>query len=182
MDGEILVRGPQVARSLLDASGDTGRWLFTGDLGHRTEDGYLVIDGRRKEIIATSYGKKVPIGPIEAALRGVPGVADAMLVGEGRPYCVALLWVAGAWTTELRAAIDRGMNEVNRQLARPEQVRRWAVVSGCLSIQRGELTANLKVRRQAVAAAHEAIIEGLYQGSPLPGVHHVGTLFSEAGS
>ena len=67
-------------------------WLATGDLGHRTADGFLVIDGRKKELLKTAYGKYLHPARLEALLRELPGVAEAMVVGEGRPYCAALLW------------------------------------------------------------------------------------------
>ena len=96
-DCEVLVRGPQVTGGYFEAdvpSPVQDGWLHTGDLGHLTADGYLVLEGRKKELFKTSYGKYVQPAKIEALLRDIPGIAEAMLVGEGRPYCVALLWIA----------------------------------------------------------------------------------------
>jgi long-subunit acyl-CoA synthetase (AMP-forming) len=62
-------------------------WLHTGDLGRLTEDGYLILEGRKKELFKTSYGKYVQPAKVEALLRDIPGIAETLLVGEGRPYC-----------------------------------------------------------------------------------------------
>ncbi len=101
-DGEVLVRGPQVMAGYFDgqAGGEIAQpfrdgWLLTGDLGRLTPEGSLVLTGRKKELIKTSYGKYVQPAKVESLLREIPGVAEAMLVGEERPYCVALLWVQG---------------------------------------------------------------------------------------
>jgi long-chain acyl-CoA synthetase len=160
-DGEVLVRGPQVTPGYADrelASPLRDGWLLTGDLGHLAPDGSLVIDGRKKELIATSYGKKIQAARVEARLRRIEGVAEAMLVGEGRPYCTALLWLDdGDWQ-----AVDRAIVRANADLSHPEQVKRWALLPNDLSIERGELTANLKLRRQVVTQRHHDLIEGLY--------------------
>ena len=98
-DGEVLVRGPQVTQGYVDAGVAQpfqDGWLATGDLGHLTGDGFLVIDGRKKELIKTAYGKYLQPTRLEALLRELPGVAEAMVVGEGRPYCAALLWTDDA--------------------------------------------------------------------------------------
>ena len=96
-DGELLVRGPQVTAGYVDEDEQPFRdgWLLTGDLGHVTRDGWLVIDGRKKDLLKTAYGKYLQPSKIEAMLRRIPGVSEAMVVGEGRPFCAALLWVEG---------------------------------------------------------------------------------------
>lgn len=178
VDGEILVRGPQVART---APTNEAGWLPTGDLGHFTPEGYLVIDGRCKEIIATSYGKKIALGAVEAALRGVPRVAQAMLLGECRPHCIALLWTERALAEEELAALDRGVTEVNRRLAPPERIKAWAVLKGELSVARGDLTPNLKMRRDVIVRRYEAVVEALYGGDAVPScVCHVGRCAQES--
>ena len=95
-DGEVLVQGPQVTAGYFEEGAPSpvqDGWLHTGDLGRLTEEGYLVLEGRKKELFKTSYGKYVQPAKVEALLRDIPGIAEAMLVGEGRPYCVALLWL-----------------------------------------------------------------------------------------
>jgi long-chain acyl-CoA synthetase len=162
-DGEVLVRGPQVTSGYAGHAVDqplADGWLQTGDLGHLNSAGDLVIEGRKKEIIATSYGKKVQIARMEELLRQIPDVTEAMVIGEARPFCTALLW------TDLEPmplpAIERGVEGANAQLSHAEQVKRWAVLPNDLSIERGDLTPNLKLKRAAVAQRLERVIEGLY--------------------
>ena len=177
-DGEIRVAGPQVTRgydgagSSLDAEG----YFATGDFGSWSPAGNLVIGGRKKELIVTSYGKNISPEKVETLLKGMPGVSEALLVGEGKPYVAALLWLEdGAQSALDAAAIDAAVRARNEQLSHPEQVKRWAVMEGSLSIAAGELTPNLKVRRRAVAQKHERAIAALYDGSAVvPGALHVG--------
>jgi long-chain acyl-CoA synthetase len=161
-DGEVLVRGPQVTPGYDGADLQQpfrDGWLMTGDLGSLTLDGSLVIEGRKKELIATSYGKKVQLARVEALLRQIPTVTEAMLVGEARPYCAALLWTA---TGERTASLAQGIEHVNAQLAHAEQIKRWAVVADDLSVEHGDLTPNLKLKRAAVARRYTDDIEALY--------------------
>jgi long-chain acyl-CoA synthetase len=164
-NGEIIVRGPQVAAGYagpaIEPLSPDG-WLVTGDLGHLTGDGCLVVDGRKKELIATSYGKKVFPAKVEAMLRALPGVTEAMLVGEQRPFCAAILWTTDEHPDEITLA--RLVEDVNTRLARPEQVRRWVLLPYDLSIGRGDLTANLKLRRRQVESRLSGTIEALYAG------------------
>jgi long-chain acyl-CoA synthetase len=182
-DGEVLVRGPQVTAGYFDeqAGGETVQpfrdgWLLTGDLGCLSPEGSLVLKGRKKELFKTSYGKYVQPAKIESLLREIPGVAEAMLVGEERPYCVALLWVQGrALDADAGQLIDRLVGQVNHGLSHPEQVKRWAVLANDLSVEAGDLTPNLKMKRQAIARRLEDVVESLYDGmSPSQAVLHVG--------
>jgi long-chain acyl-CoA synthetase len=167
-DGEVLVRGPQVTHGYVDAGVAQpfqDGWLATGDLGHLTGDGFLVIDGRKKELIKTAYGKYLQPARLEALLRELPGVAEAMVVGEGRPYCAALLWT-DAPAGPAPAELERAMAALNARLEQPEQVRRWAVLSYDLSVEGGELTANLKLRRAVVAERLGEVVASLYDKTP----------------
>jgi long-chain acyl-CoA synthetase len=167
-DGEILVRGPQVTPGYVDTGVDQpfrDGWLATGDLGHLTDDGFLAIDGRRKELLKTAYGKYLHPAKVEALLRALPGVAEAMVVGEGRPYCAALLWTEEPGGLE-PAALERAMAALNARLEQPEQVRRWAVLPYDLTVEGGELTANLKLRRTVVAERLGEVIASLYDQAP----------------
>lgn len=165
-DGEILVRGPQVTAGYFNVNVEPPfqeGWLRTGDIGYLTKEGSLVIQGRKKELIVTSYAKKIHPDKIEALLRGVPGVVEAMLVGDGKPYCAALLWVKDRDQDQsMRGTIKRGIAEMNMQLSHPEQVKRWAILPYDLSIERGDLTANLKLKRQPVARRYAQEITALY--------------------
>ncbi|MET0801598.1 MAG: AMP-binding protein, partial [Actinomycetota bacterium] len=164
-DGELEVRGPQVMAGYVDEDEQPFRdgWLQTGDLGHVTAGGQLVIDGRKKDLLKTSYGKYLQPSKIEAMLRRIPGVSEAMVVGEGRPFCAALLWVEG---TGDAATVDASVSEMNRRLSHPEQVKRWTVLPNELSIEGGELTPNLKLRRHEVEARFHGVIERLYEERP----------------
>jgi hypothetical protein len=97
---------------------------------------------------------------VESMLRDSPLLAEALIVGEGRPYCIALLWPEQEWSAELAAGIDATVRDVNARLSQPERPRRWAVVKGKLSVESGELTANLKLRRRRSGKAE--LIAALY--------------------
>jgi long-chain acyl-CoA synthetase len=179
-DGEVLVRGPQVSAFSEDG------WLHTGDLGSITPEGDLVIVGRKKEILITSYGKNIHPAKIESFLREIPGMADAMVIGDNLPSLSALLWLNnGSATTKALHAIDRAVHGINENLSHPEQVKRWVVLSEHPAIENGELTGNLKIRRQVVLTRRAGVVEMLYgeaadgrdTTSPwaqVPGVLHVG--------
>ncbi len=177
-DGEVLVRGPQVTPGYWGREGEhpfCDGWLLTGDLGE-LRDGFLAITGRKKDLLKTAYGKYVSPGRVEALLKGIPGVAEAMVIGEGRPYCAALLWVAkGDLRPEEARKLDDAVGTVNRNLSHPEQVKAWAVLAHDLSIERGELTANLKLRRASVLERRGDAVAALYGASThLDGVLHLG--------
>ncbi len=171
-DAEVLVRGPQV--SSVSADG----WLHTGDLGAITPEGNLMIIGRKKEILITSYGKNIHPAKIEGMLREIPGMADAMVLGDKRPSLCALLWLTGGSTTpEALHQIDRAVRGINDNLSHPEQLKRWAVLAEHPGIESGELTGNLKIRRQVVLTRRASVVEMLYADSrqaQVSGVLHVG--------
>jgi long-chain acyl-CoA synthetase len=176
-DGEVLVRGPQVTIGYAD-SGATQPfregWLETGDLGRLTDDGALVIEGRKKDLLKTAYGKYVQAAKVEAMLREIPGVSEAMVVAEGRPFATALLWIEGAADENALVVLDRMVEAANRRVSHPEQVKRWAVLANDLSIEGGELTPNFKLRRRNVAMRFQSVIEDLYAGAATCAVLHVG--------
>lgn len=158
-DGELVVSGPQVALGYYNLDTDTFKdgKLYTGDLGRMDADGHVYISGRKKDMLITSYGKNINCTKIEQRLMDIPCVEHAVLVGEQRPYCTALLWTTG--DTHLLAA---GVERMNQQLSHPEQVKRYMIISTPLSIGRGELTPNLKVKRNAVIDHYAHQIETLY--------------------
>lgn len=175
-DGEVLVAGPGVFDGYLDEPEETAaafveregrRWFRTGDLGRLDPDGFLRITGRKKAILVTSQGKNVAPEPIEKALEGGL-VEQAVLLGDERPYLVALL----ALDPEARAALGEPaaqqavaarVEAVNAGLPRYAQVKRWALLDEPLSVDSGELTATLKVRRAVVARRRRAQVEELYR-------------------
>lgn len=158
-DGELIVRGPQVALGYYGLDTDTIRdgVLKTGDLGEVGEDGHIRLHGRKKEMIITAYGKNISTPKIEEALKNIPCVTEAVLIGENRPYCTALLWTEGD-TSDL----DKQIEEMNRGLSHPEQIRAYRVIETPLSIQAGELTPNLKVKRAPVETHYKQQVEEMY--------------------
>lgn len=159
-DGELLVKGPQVGMGYYQIQTDTFRdgCLHTGDLGNIDNEGNVFISGRKKDILITSYGKNINCTKIEQRLMDIPCVGQAVLVGEQRPYCTALLWVNGT-TDNLAADIEH----INAQLSHPEQVKCYRIIDTPLSIGRGELTPNLKLRRNVVLEHYKQEIEKLYR-------------------
>ncbi len=183
-DGEVLVRGPNVMQGYYRKQAATDEvirdgWFHTGDLGSLDGDGYLTITGRKKELIVTAGGKNIPPAPIEAALKRSPLVAEAVLIGDRRPYCAALLIPdfpslaarASAGDTPREALVERPdvirlfddvVAGVNADLAPHEQVKRFALLPAEFTIATGELTPTLKVKRNIVCDRWADAIERLY--------------------
>lgn len=174
-DGEILVRRSALTfagyHARPDATRDAftadGQWLRTGDLGTLDARGRLHVTGRKKEVLALSTGKKVAPLPIEARLTAHPLVAHAVVLGEGRRFAAALLFVpperaADASPAVLAEALAPHVATVNAALAPHERVVRHAVVVAALDDASGLLTPTLKVRRAAVAARFAPQVEALF--------------------
>ncbi|MDQ1347182.1 MAG: long-chain acyl-CoA synthetase [Acidobacteriota bacterium] len=187
-DGEILMRGPNIFRgyrkdaeataAALDAEG----WLHSGDIGELDAGGFLRITDRKKELLVTSGGKKIAPAPIESRLREIEGVAHAVLVGEQRNFVAALLTLDptalptlaerlgssarsladGARCPLLRAFLGREIERVNGDLARFETVRKFEVLTTEFSVDGGELTPTLKLKRKVVRQKFAERIEKLY--------------------
>lgn len=162
-DGEILVRGPGVFQGYLKddlatAAAFTEEGFFkTGDLG-QIEDEFVRIVGRKKDILVTAGGKNIAPVPIEHALEGGP-VETAIVIGDDRPYLVALLAITGDHDdTSIQAHVDEAM----AAFPRFEQVKRWAVLPEPPSEENGLLTPTLKLKRGAVMTAYSVLIDSLY--------------------
>ena len=177
-DGEIMVKGPQVTGGYFDKSVEppfNDGWLMTGDIGELTNQGSLVIFGRKKELIKTSYGKCIYSGKIEGMIRELPEVTEAMLVGESKPYCSALAWIDKKhYDRTTLVTIDKAMEEMNKSLSNPEKIKKWALLVNNLSIENGELTPNLKLKRNVVSQKYAKIIDALYSGIIPEGEAHIG--------
>lgn len=181
-DGEVMVKGPQVTPGYFETNFNPPKkdgWLQTGDLGFLTPEGSLVITGRKKELIINSYGKSIDPLHIEAMLRDIPGVEEVMLVGEGKPYLSGLLWVQEEYNPrEITAAVI----EINNSLSRPEQIKIWALLSNDLSIDGGDLTANMKLKREIITRRYQDVIDSIYHHNPNPLILHLGNLEVDDGA
>jgi len=180
-DDEILVRGRNVflgyykePQATQDAMVDG--WLRTGDLG-RLDDGYLIITGRKKDIIITAGGKNIAPRNIEDALKESPLVAEAVVIGDRKKFLTVLVTVDEAAVAALpgsggdpvhvradvRAAIQQRLDQVNDTLARVEQVKKFTILPRPFAIETGELTPTLKIKRSVVARNFAAEIDEMYR-------------------
>lgn len=185
-DGEILVRGPILMRGYWRNEEATAHairdgWLHTGDIGEIDADGDIRITDRKKDLIVVSGGDNVSPARIEGLLTLRPEISQAVVWGDGRPHLVALLvpnadWLRG-WAHEagktfelpalaadpaVQKALGAAVNEVNRSLSVIEKIRRFAVVPEPFTIDNGQMTPTLKVRRHVVGVAHRDRLEALY--------------------
>jgi len=182
-DGEILVRGPSVfsgyhGRAEETAAALADGWFHTGDIGRLDDDGFLYLTDRKRDLIKTSGGKFIAPQPIESRLKASGLVAEAVVVGEGRKYAVALLtphWPAleaqGIACAERSAAcadprvqslFAAEVERVNAGLARFETLKKFALLASEFTVASGELTPTVKVRRRAVEANYRELIDSLY--------------------
>ncbi len=191
-DGEILIHGAPVFSGYHQQPDETelaldDGWLHTGDLGRFDEAGYLMITDRKKDLLITSGAKNVPPQRVEGALRLSAYISEAMVFGDRRPYLVSLLaldepevrrfasrlgieeqeWSALVREPRILRLIEEEVERCNTRLARYEQVRRFRILTRSLSIEGGELTPTLKVRRQAVQERNLPLIEAMYAELPV---------------
>jgi long-chain acyl-CoA synthetase len=185
-DGEILVKGPNVFQGYHknpEATAETivDGWLHTGDIGEVEPDGFIKITGRKKDIIITAGGKNITPANLEAEIKQHPLVSQCVVVGDRRPYLVALVTLDPeeavkyaqennlpenpaqlAANPDVKAAIEAHVEKINQNFARVEQVKKISILPEDLSQESGELTPTLKVKRAVVAQKHEGAIEQLY--------------------
>ena len=172
-DGEILIRGPSVMRGYWRREEDTRAviddegWFHSGDIGEFDADGYLRITDRKKDIIVTAAGKNVAPQNIENLLKQSSIISQAMVHGDKRPYLVALVTlnaeaVARLGTAAARARVQVEVEAVNARLSSFETVKKFAIVETDFSIEGGELTPTLKVKRKVVSERYREIIDSLY--------------------
>jgi len=186
-DGELLLRGPHVFAGYHRDADATARaldggWFRTGDLGAVDGDGYVRITGRKKDLIITSSGKNISPSNVEELLRETRWISQAVVFGDNRPYLVALLTIdpeqaaalaehVGAPSADIaalaadpavRAELQRSVDAANERLARIAQVKRFAVLGRDLTLDDGELTPTLKIKRPVVAEHWGGFVEELY--------------------
>jgi len=190
-DGEVLARGPNIMQGYFNRPEETaaalrGGWLHTGDIGHLDADGYLTITDRKKDLIVTSGGKNIAPAPIELRLKESPLVAEAVLVGDRRKFPAALivpdfvtleehLREAGAESgprerlvarADVQAIYQAILDGINVNLAQFEKIKQFALLPREMTIEGGELTPTLKIRRRIVEQHWAAVIEQLYARDP----------------
>ncbi len=177
-DGEVMVRGPQVMAGYRNLPEKTAEalsedgWLLTGDVGEFDEAGYLRIIDRKKELIINAAGKNMSPANIEAKLKAAtPLIAQAVAIGDNRPYNVALialdaesLAARGLTASDPAVAeeIERAVAEANERLARVEQIKRFKALEGEWLPGGEELTPTMKLKRRPIERKYESEIEALY--------------------
>lgn len=188
-DGEILIKGPGVMTGYHNLEAESAStltedgWLATGDIGRVDEDGFLFITDRKKDLFKTSGGKYIAPSHIEGIFKGICSLASQMIVhGNERNFCSALitldpdavaLWaesnnMAGKSYTEIvnspeiQAIVAADIEELNSKLNRWETIKKWAILDNDLTVESGEITPSMKVKRRVVEDNYREILEGFY--------------------
>jgi long-chain acyl-CoA synthetase len=184
-DGEILARGPNVfggyhkdpeaTREAFTADG----WFKTGDVGRFTDDGFLQIVDRKKDILVTAGGKNVPPANIEIRFRDDPLIAHVVVYGDAKKYLVAGVWLVDETikaaladvspetrSSARRALVQKRIDQVNAGLASYETIKQFAILDEPLTVEAELLTPSLKVRRKKVYDRFRDVFEGLYDLGP----------------
>jgi long-chain acyl-CoA synthetase len=186
-DGEILVRGELVMHGYWRNEAETARalidgWLHTGDIGHFDDKGRIVITDRKKDMIVNDKGDNVSPQKLEGMLTLQPEIAQAMVVGDKRPYVVGLIVPDAEWALEwarhedekfcfhdlqdlpaFRAAVRAAIDRVNQELSVIEKVRQFCFADEAFSIENEEMTPSLKIRRHKLKERYGARLDGLYK-------------------
>jgi long-chain acyl-CoA synthetase len=185
-DGEILSKGRNIFLGYFKDDAATAQtlengWLRTGDLAERTQTGYVRIRGRKKEIMKTSGGKMVAPVPIEERIKTHSMISQVCMVGDNRKFFSALMTLSESTLADLKArgaipsangqvsdsavmkAVKQHLDEVNKTLAQYEQIKRFAILDREFSIEEGEMTPTLKMKRSVIESRFKALIDAFYQ-------------------
>jgi long-chain acyl-CoA synthetase len=187
-DGEVLIKGgmvftgywnnPEATADSIDEDG----WFHSGDIGALDEEGYLTITGRKKEILVTAAGKNVAPAVLEDRMRSNALISQVMVVGDAKPFIAALItldeeslpaWAAandkaGMSVDELRAdpdvvkAVQGAVDDANKAVSKAEAIKTFRILPADLTIEGGELTPTLKVKRSIVASKYATVIDDIY--------------------
>jgi long-chain acyl-CoA synthetase len=175
-DGEILVKGRNVfmgyykddeaTKATLDADG----WLYSGDLGAFSDDGFLTITGRKKDIIITAGGKNIAPKNIEAALMEHEAISQAVVIGDRRKFLSAVVAInperaeeAGGDLSSFKSSIQEHIDAVNSRFARVEHIRKFSILPRELDQENAELTPTMKIKRRIVYDNWASVIDGMYE-------------------
>ena len=188
-DGEVLIKGPNIMRGYHNLPDETkaamldGGWFASGDIGEIDEDGFLKITDRKKDLFKTSGGKYIAPTHIEGMFKGIcPLVSNVLVIGNDRNFCSALIALeedaATAWAAhhgmsgksyaEIAASdamndeIQKSIDQLNAKLNRWETIKKFAILDRDLSVESGELTPSLKVKRKVVEENFKDTVEGFY--------------------
>ncbi|WP_019358170.1 AMP-dependent synthetase/ligase [Streptomyces sp. AA1529] len=192
-DGEILLRGPGIMQGYHGLADKTAEvleedgWFHTGDIGELSDDGYLRITDRKKDLIKTSGGKYIAPAEVEGQFKAIcPYVSNILVHGAGRNYCTALITLdepaITAWAADhadlkgkpyaevvaseqVRALVDGYVEQLNAGLQRWQTVKKFRVLPRDLDIEHGELTPSLKMKRPVVEREYGELIEEMYEGT-----------------
>jgi long-chain acyl-CoA synthetase len=186
-DGEILVRGELVMLGYWQNPAETARaleggWLHTGDIGHLDENGRIVITDRKKDMIVNDKGDNVAPQKVEGMLTLQPEIAQAMVSGDKRPHLVALIVPDAEWAIDwarandekfdlealqrlpaFRSAVRAAIDRVNGDLSVVEKVRQFAFADEGFTIENGEMTPSMKIRRHMIRARYGERLDALYK-------------------
>jgi long-chain acyl-CoA synthetase len=187
-DGEILVRGELVMKGYWRNEAETARtiidgWLHTGDIGHLDEKGRIKITDRKKDLIVNDKGDNVAPQRVEGMLTLQPEILQAMVSGDKRPYIVGLIVPDPEWALEwargqgmrydfselqdnpqFRAAVRAAVDRVNKDLSVVEKVRQFEFAEEPFTIENGEMTPSMKIRRHVIRDRYQERIDGMYKG------------------
>jgi long-chain acyl-CoA synthetase len=168
-NGEVLIKSDTVFggyykddEATHDVLSDDG-WLSSGDVGHLDEDGYLTITDRLKDILVTAGGKNVAPQNLENALKTHAVISQALVIGDRRPYVAALITLSeDVDPSSAQAAVQSAVDEVNAELSRFEQIKRFTILPRDFTLEAGEVTPTLKLKRRTCQEHFAAEIEALY--------------------
>ena len=184
-DGEVLMRGPSIFKryhnnpTATTEAIDPQGWFHSGDIG-QIEDGFLRITDRKKDLIVTAGGKKIPPQLLENDLKvKSPLISQVMVHGDKRPYLTALVTlteeaikkfggdpIKAAASTEARAAVQQAVDAVNANLASYETIKSFTIMPDDFTEASGELTPSMKVKRKVVTDRHRGVLDSMYGPAP----------------